>query len=278
MNTKHFLISFSALGALSSFGVAYSTVSASAPVTAAVSPSSVSAAAETIGMGGVAAYSGWFFGLGLSHQYTKGEVQLSDNLDTVTLTLPGLHSHSLLKSNVGRVGGSVIGGYGDFVTGNCYLGAEVNVDITGSNKSESEEFIRTDGSGFDASYGKTTIKTRGIVPTIAARIGWYVPTLDSLVYARVGLTFLNNKLENAKMPGCSFGSQKVSPVVGLGIETTYFGKYGVRLEGDYRFAADKKGKVSINEGNIDLADYGYDGNLKNKVRGYAVRVVCVYHF
>lgn len=275
MNTKHFLISFSALGALSGFGAAYSAVSASAPTTAAVSPSSAAVAAEKIGVGGVAAYSGWFFGLGLSHQYTKGEVQLSDNSKSVTvLDIPDLHSHSLLKSNVGRVGGSVIGGYGDFVTGNCYLGAEVNVDITGSNKSESEEFIRTDDFGFDASYGKTTIKTRGIVPTIAARIGWYVPTLDSLVYARVGLTFLNNKFENDQMIGYSFGSQKVSPIVGLGIETTYFGKYGVRLEGDYRFAADKKGKVSIN----DFTNDGYVGDLKNKVRGYVVRVVCVYHF
>ena len=101
-----------------------------------------------------------------------------------------------------------------------------------------------------------------------------MPTLDSLVYARVGLTFLNNKFENDQMIGYSFGSQKVSPIVGLGIETTYFGKYGVRLEGDYRFAADKKGKVSIN----DFTNDGYVGDLKNKVRGYVVRVVCVYHF
>ena len=230
-----------------------------------------------------AAYAGWYVGCGISYQYTKGDIVLNDNAGQVAGAVGGAHM-SLFNTNVRRTGAALTFGYGDFITGNCYLGGEINLDITGSKHTKNEELIIRDAAGDPLmNYGSTEVKTRGLVPTVALRFGGYIQSLDCLFYARVGFTFLNNKFENNAMPGQGFGSQRVTPIVGLGFEKTIFDGCTMRIEGDYRFPADKKRdglwKLDDDDGvlNTDRID-GYNASVKNKVRGYVVRVVCVYHF
>ena len=225
-----------------------------------------------------ASYAGWYVGCGISYQYTKGDIVINDTYGAdVGDSSKGTYGYSLAKPNVGRVGAALALGYGDFITGNCYLGGEINLDIAGSRQTEKENNFGGDY------YGTTKVKTRGFVPTVALKLGGYVPSLDCMFYARVGLTFLNNKFENPYLAGQGFGSQKITPIVGLGIEKTIFDGCSMRIEGDYRFSADKK--------KDDLVGYEQDGTVrqglagettrttvKNRVRGYVVRVVCVYHF
>ncbi|MBQ7672968.1 MAG: hypothetical protein IJT36_00315, partial [Alphaproteobacteria bacterium] len=217
-----------------------------------------------------AAYAGWYVGCGISYQYTKGDIVLDDNASELGFGLPDVHGISLLKANVGRVGAALSVGYGDFITGNCYLGGEINLDIAGSKSNEHK----------DNDLGITKLKTRGFVPTVALRLGGYVPSLDCIFYARFGFTFLNNKFESQCVQGQGFGSQKITPIVGLGIEKTIFDGCSMRIEGDYRFSADRKKNdlVGYDPATGDRMNDPYRAAVKNRVRGYVVRVVCVYHF
>ncbi|MBQ7674763.1 MAG: hypothetical protein IJT36_09710 [Alphaproteobacteria bacterium] len=59
----------------------------------------------------------------------------------------------------------------------------------------------------------------------------------------------------------------------------------MKLEGDYRFSISKKksGFWKFDDdggGNLDTTNIipNYDASIRNKVSGYVVRVVCVYHF
>ena len=54
----------------------------------------------------------------------------------------------------------------------------------------------------------------------------------------------------------------------------------MRIEGDYRFSADKKKNdlVGYDPATGDRMNDPYRAAVKNRVRGYVVRVVCVYHF
>ena len=179
----------------------------------------------------------------------------------------------MLQTQVGRAGAALSLGYGNFLTGNCYIGGEINLDITGSRRTEVKNDIDIDD------YGTTKLKTRGFVPTVALRLGGYVPSFDCIFYARVGFTFLNNHFENTIFPNQDFGNQKITSIVGIGFEKTIADNCSMRIEGDYRFPADKKKE--------NLMMYNYVGNpvnsdyraiIRNKVRSYVVRVVCVYHF
>ena len=222
-------------------------------------------------------YAGWFLGLGVNYQYTKGEATLSDNIITIR-AVESFQDKNLLTSNVGRIGGTVLVGYGDF-TGRCYLGGEFSLDIAGRRSKESSEVFNYSVLMPDeppVPYGKTTIKTGAFIPTLAARAGLYFPTLDSVIYVRVGFTFLNNKFENTYMRDKDIVCQKISPIVGVGIEKNIFGKYTVRIEGDYRFPANKTENLNRYDGQTRVD--GYVGQVKNKVRGYAIRLIGTYHF
>ncbi len=220
-----------------------------------------------------AAYAGWYVGIGISYQYTKGEVQLDDNLKSeVFPAVPAAvdaHNFSLVKSNVGKVGTALTAGYGNIFGGNYYIGGEISLDIAGS-KSRTEYTTR---------FSDTTLKTRGFIPTIALRLGGFIPSVDCLAYVKVGFTFLNNKFENdVRFPGQGFGSQKITPIVGIGLEKMIFDNCSLKIEGDYRFSANKKKSGIMMYNNGQPLNAKYNGTINNKVRGYVVRVICVYHF
>ncbi|MBQ7673384.1 MAG: hypothetical protein IJT36_02510 [Alphaproteobacteria bacterium] len=218
------------------------------------------------------AYAGWYFGIGVSHQYTKGEVQLDDNIISSGIfgdRFADAHALSLIKSNIGNIGAVLTAGYGNIFIGDYYIGAEICFDIAGSKS-------RTN---YNYPYWNTTLKTRGIIPTIALKLGKFIPAIDCLAYMRFGFTSFNNKFENDVFVGQGFGSQKITPVIGLGVEQMIYDNCSLKIEGDYRFPANSK--------KSDLMGYSRAGNafgapysasINNKVRGYAVRVMCVYHF
>lgn len=221
------------------------------------------------------AYAGWYVGVGAGYQYTKGEVQLDDNLKSEVL--PGVlgavdaHGFSLAKSNVGKVGAVLAVGYGDTFGGNYYVGGEVSLDVAGSKS-------RTRYSGVPYE-SDTVLKTRGIIPTVALRLGGFVPAIDCLAYAKLGFTFLNNKFKNNQgFPGQDFGSQKITPIVGIGLEKMIGDGCSLKIDADYRFPANKKKSGLMLYGDGQPLNAGYNGTVNNKVRGYVVRVMCVYHF
>lgn len=233
------------------------------------------------------AYAGWYVGVGIGYQYTKSDVVLSDNMDRymavaggglVGPAIGGVHDLSLSRTNVGRASAVLSVGYGDFITGSCYLGGEANLDIAGSKKSKSGPIVAILADGNPADYMSTEVKTRGLVPTLAVRLGGYIPVLDGLFYARVGLTFLNNKFASEWLEDQGFGSQKVTSILGLGFEKKISDSCSMKVEGDYRFPADKT-KNNLKNYVLEANSPGvYGATVKNKVRSYVVRVVCVYHF
>ena len=204
---------------------------------------------ETSSASSIDAYAGWYLGAGLSYQHTTGEALLSDTLGRATLGIyPNANGLSLIKTNVGRLGGGIVGGYGTFLDNNTiYIGGEFTVDITGSKKNDSK---------VSDIYNQSFLKTRGFVPTFALRLGVYVSEIDSLLYIRGGISFLNNKFESDSFRE-SISSQRVTPVVGIGIEKKVYSAYSV-----------VRGIRLLN----------YDASVKNKTHGYAIRMICVYHF
>ncbi len=80
----------------------------------------------------------------------------------------------------------------------------------------------------------------------------------------------------------------MSPIVGLGFEKLVLNKCSVRFECDYRFPAKKKKHdllgyeengsqlMGITVGGADIDNYR--AQIENRARGYAVRLMCVYHF
>ena len=217
---------------------------------------------ETSSASSIDAYAGWYLGAGLSYQHTTGEALLSDNL----LRNPA-NGLSLIKTNVGRLGGGIVGGYGTFLDNIIYVGGEFTIDITGSKKNDSK---------VSDIYNQSFLKTRGFVPTLALRLGVYVSEIDSLLYIRGGISFLNNKFESDSFRE-SISSKRVTPIIGIGIEKKVYSACSVRIEGDYRITTEKEQcRLSAYVRGIRLPNY--DASVKNKTHGYAIRMICVYHF
>ncbi|MBR1734219.1 MAG: outer membrane beta-barrel protein [Alphaproteobacteria bacterium] len=218
-------------------------------------------------------YAGWYFGAGVSYQYTKGEAIIQDNFPAMVRADAGAwRGETFIKANAGKVGGTLAFGYGNYITGNCYLGGELDLDLAGSRSSSGSDDIN------QMAYLQRTLKTRGIVPTIAVRLGGYIPSIDGLLYARVGFTFLNNKLRSFCFKK-EFSTQKITPIIGAGIEKNITDNCSMRIEGDYRFPANKKyNQTEFYDRDGVLQVIPYKAYVNNKVRGYAVRVICTYHF
>ena len=213
-------------------------------------------------------YAGWFAGIGLNHQYTIGDALLDDNTRSGT-PFSDAHSLSLVRSKVGTIGATLTAGYG-LVEGNYYIGGDISIDVTG-NKSHSQ--YEND------LYKDSTIKTTGLVPTISMRFGRFFSSIDCLAYLRVGITFLHNDIDSNAFKLKGFSCQTVSPIVGIGLEKMVFDNYSLKIEGDYRFPADKKKHDLMAYGNDGLPAFNnYKGSIENRTRGYAVRVMCIYHF
>jgi opacity protein-like surface antigen len=239
------------------------------------------------------AYAGAYVGAGLSYQHNKNDVTVSDNyadvkgaeaaavylfnggLDQAEMDKeatkarnanPSANNLRLNGKTKGKIGGSVNVGYGKFVNSYLYCGADFVLDIAGKAKS-SEETGR---------YKNTTVENSGVVPTLALRVGGYIPAIDSLVCARFGGAFVNTKSRNEEMvENPEIKIHKFTPVVGLSLEKNVRKNWSVKFEGDYRFLAQKEKLVS---GTMEPFGVENRSLVKTKTRGYCVRLMSVYRF
>lgn len=230
------------------------------------------------------AYAGAYIGAGLSYQHNKNDVTVSDNYadiagawarssgsDVAEARKDHLSADNwkLNKKNKGKIGGSVNFGYGKFINSYLYCGADFTLDVAGKGKSSSEAEKRQN------LLKSTTVENSGVVPTVALRIGGYIPAVDGLLCARFGGAFVNSKSINE-----GYGSdseikiRKLTPIVGLSFEKNLMKNWSVKLEGDYRFHT-KKEKLIVGE---TLFGVERKTLVKAKTSSYCVRLMGVYRF
>ena len=193
--------------------------------------------------------SGFYAGIGVS--FNHSEFRTEDTTDNVLVH----------KTKMNALGGSVALGY-NHGFGSFFAGLEATLDVC---KNKKRDFTWTaDGDTFN---GKCKIS--GVVPTVALRVGGFVPMMDAVVYARAGVAYQKCECDPV-VDGAAFPNAKLSkimPVVGLGVEKK-INCLTARLEGDYRFRTNKK--FNDANGNVDFKN-------KNK-GGYTVRLMALYNF
>lgn len=269
-------------------------------LTAALTVCCVSCGAQNCTQGR-STYEGAYIGAGLSYQNNMQDVRVGDNVgDTVVKVLLEIYAdsgnpmspdeaesvvknqgifnfnnHRLNKKNKEKIGGTISLGYGRFVFSNLYLGADFSLDISEKSKSvESDNFLRD-----DTKYGDTTVQNNAVVPTLALKVGGYIPDIDTLACVRAGAAKIGIKVQNELLKNekelC-----KITPVVGISIEKKVWKNCSLKLEGDYRFPVSKRIDGISNNFVHENGEITYPGifNEKIKTRSYNVRFMCVYHF
>ncbi len=241
------------------------------------------------------AYEGVYIGAGLSYQYNMHDVWVSDKLRTdIEETFPttgretvdsfnragnkicDISNHTLNRKNKGKISGSVNAGWGKFVYSNLYLGADLVLDISGKGKvTEIDSLDRGGKGGLDSiAYGSTTVQSNVVVPTLALRVGGYIPDVDALVCVRAGATWVGANAKNQKLEN-EVKLNKVVPIIGLSVEKNVWKNCSVKLEGDYRFPVSKKVQMKYDKlfkgANVNI-------NEEVKIRGYSLRLMGVYRF
>ena len=240
------------------------------------------------------AYEGAYIGAGLSYQHNMHDVWVSDRFRTDFEALPSgsagvsamegrgytmedVNNRGLNRKNKGKIGGSIDVGYGKFVYSNLYLGADVNVDISGRGKTTEIDLYDRGIAGDPVSYGATTVQSNIVTPTFALRVGGYISDVDTLVCVRAGVAWVGAKAKNEFLKN-EVKLSKITPIIGLGVEKNVWRNCSVKLEGDYRFPSSKKIEAktwSFDDGSKSI-ETGFSEEVK--VRGYSVRLMGVYHF
>ena len=247
------------------------------------------------------AYEGAYVGVGLSYQHNMHDVWVSDKLRTdyekavdavhgpgrgslaveafnrLGNKIENIDNHALNRKNKGKIGGSINVGYGKFVYSNLYAGIDVNVDISGKGKTTEIDSLDRGGKGGLGSiaYGSTTVQSNVVVPTLALRVGGYIPDVDALVCVRAGAAWIGASAKNQKLEN-EVKLNKITPIVGLSVEKNVWKNCSIKLEGDYRFPVSKK--VQMKSEKFFGPGIGINVNEEVKIRGYSVRLVGVYRF
>ena len=218
-------------------------------------------------------YSGPYIGGGINYQYTIGDAfLLNDNLAEVKTDRINARDINLVRARIGAIGATINTGYGSFYD-KYYFGLDFCADIT--NKKSHTQTIDF--------YKESKIKTAELVPTLAIRIGRFISPINSLIYARFGITALCNHFYNSwtykGFFNRGFDCNKIVPVIGFGFEKIISNHYSIKFEGDYRFPANKKENnvKGFDEENKTFFE-NYKASIENKARGYAIRLMCIYHF
>ena len=245
------------------------------------------------------AYEGAYIGAGLSYQYNMHDVWVSDKLRTdYEKAIDAVHgqgsgsaavdafnragnkicdisNHTLNRKNKGKISGSVNAGWGKFVYSNLYLGADLVLDVSGRGKTTEVDSLDRGGSVGSISYSTTAVKSNIVVPTLALRVGGYIPDVDTLVCVRAGAAWVGANAKNQKLKN-EVKLNKVVPIIGLSVEKNVWKNCSVKLEGDYRFPVSKK--VQIKSENFFGPGIGINVNEEIKIRGYSLRLMGVYRF
>ena len=210
---------------------------------------------------GKEAFAGFNVGAGLIYVHSKADVDLGA-YSGVRFALPD-SSRKISKNNCG---GYVEVRYGNFVSlSDWYVGANVVVDF--NKKSKKESVIANATS-------KISVEQLGIIPSVSVMFGRYICAVDALVFAEFGAFKSFCKVcENAITAVDSrktFSNNRISPVVGLGVEKMVNSALGVRASWSYRLPSSKCQYVgSVGNGSV-WCDV--------KSSAHVVRVGCVYHF
>ena len=227
------------------------------------------------------AYSGAYIGAGLSYQHNNNHVSVSDNYADVMAMIaywgnkdvdkarkdnPNADNMRLNGKSKKMLGGAVNVGYGQFVNSYLYVGADLTVDIAGDGKS-AEKAVKA--------YKDTTVKNSGVIPTVAVKVGGYIPGVNILTCARFGAAFVEAKAINNEYLENELKIRKVTPIVGLSLEKYVGHGFFVKLEGDYRFPVEKENKVN---GPLCCNVVRFQASEKAQIRSYGVRLMCTYRF
>lgn len=218
----------------------------------------------------VVGYDGFYIGAGVEFS------RFTNQSEILWSSIVGIFGVKIQQRKINKVGGAFAVGGGRCVVGRCYIGGELSLDISGN-------------TSYNGAYGNRGIvnyngKLHGIVPSAVVRLGYCLNT-STMAYVRVGGAYVKSDFDdgmgrmlaarhrNLEFYGSEVNISKIVPVVGLGIERQVCGKFGLRLEGDYRFNSKKMSAeiVSVFNG---MGVFG----LRNRVKNYTVRLMGTYKF
>lgn len=178
---------------------------------------------------------------------------------------------NMISGKLSKLGGSATLGGGAFI-GDTYFGSEFVIDFSG-NKENTE----TDSS-LSKGFGTARLKSKGIKPSLNFLFGMYSSLVDSLIYAKLGVGYIQTELKTDNGSG---KLSKLAPIVGLGIRKNIYQNMSLNCEFDYTFESDKKiditkdVPVALNGNNVNLT---HTARVRIKQKGYAVRLLVTYAF
>ncbi len=211
------------------------------------------------------AVEGFYAGLGICWNHSINKIKATDAVDNNGAV--DWFGDDILHKKSDKIGGSLVAGYGEFITGNFYLGGEITLDIAGNKTSDVTYELKAIGTN------ECHTKVKGFIPSVALRLGGWCCPIDSLVYVRLGLAWVKAEYQEKDTDYVNDVRKlnKVSPVIGLGIEKNVYGNINVRAECDYRFQVKKEDKTS-------MKDNSYSYNVENRLKGFTVRLMATYKF
>ena len=238
-------------------------------------------------------YEGWYAGLGLNYQRMDNDILVNDNASSMqtnagrSLGFKDTKNLNLNRSQLKKLGCSLLTGYGRFTKWGFYLGTEFTVDIAQNAVSDKNH---QSTAGTLLSFGQNYTKVRGIVPTLAFRLGGLDQTHNLMYYMRVGGSMQRNDFKADSLYE-HVNNRKVAPVIGVGVEKKLTSNLNLKVELDYRFKTKKEKndiKAYYRDGEGNLTPFATEDNFDAKNyrasvlnqfrRGYNFRVTTSYVF
>jgi hypothetical protein len=237
---------------------------------------------------GKEALAGWYFGLGGGYSSRKTKVDFLRKgfergrgfsaADIVRFINGGYAkegetkvykavSQDGVKDTKDSFAGSVNLGWGRFVCNGLYLGLEAGFDI--SKTDEESKRVPIDRVEWSAK-----VKSNGFVPRLNLRLGYYLSSVEGLIYMKLGGERLKVDVTGQdKWSGSNVKMSKITPSIGVGFEKAVNKKVSVKLEGEYAFRTNKTGDLDQYTRN----DIVFKVQQKIKTERCGVRVLANYH-
>ena len=171
-------------------------------------------------------FGGIQFILGIGGSFLKAELRDKDN-----------GSNSKISKNANRFIGTVGIGGGKVFKDKFYVGMEVLFDFT-KNKDWSDDFTIKEKGKADRKV-KAKLKTNGLFTSLGLRLGYIVPSHNTMVYFKVAGSHSSAKAIN-ETDNKELKAAKIVPTLAIGVEKAFCKKFTARLEGEYRFKGTKK--------------------------------------
>lgn len=223
-------------------------------------------------------YFGPYVGFGISKLSFDRTVTASDNISEVMRDKEvwDWEDEVLIQKSANKFAGCVSLGWG-----NCWKKVYAGIDVTCDITDEVESTQRSTHRNYRKESTppvRNRIKTGGATFTVAAKVGKYIESIDSLLYFRVGASFTKNKFTSDnfyknKPFDWSIKTPVVSPVLGVGFEKIINEDSNVitslRIEVDHRFKREKSAEF--------VTPQGYEAEILNKIKGNTFRVLLVCH-